>query len=107
MVFNLKTHAVLQKVKAGTNPDGILYDPASKRVWPETGEDVKVMATRAAGVVRLTIGCAFVSAFVEDAADYLAKKARLTEAITQRVATRLGVPVQVDEQIAAGKQIEP
>src|SRR5579871_5911013 len=37
VVFNLKTHAVLQKVKAGMNPDGILYDPASKRVFAFNG----------------------------------------------------------------------
>ncbi len=37
VVFNLKTRAVLQKVKAGTNPDGILYDPASKRVFAFNG----------------------------------------------------------------------
>jgi YVTN family beta-propeller protein len=37
VVFNLKSHAVLQKVKAGMNPDGILYDPASKRVFAFNG----------------------------------------------------------------------
>jgi DNA-binding beta-propeller fold protein YncE len=31
-VFDLKTLKVLGKVKAGVNPDAILYDPASKRV---------------------------------------------------------------------------
>lgn len=37
VVFNLKTHAVEQKVKAGVNPDGILYDPASQRVFAFNG----------------------------------------------------------------------
>src|SRR5579864_8103462 len=37
VIFNLKTHAVEQKVKAGENPDGILYDPASKRVFAFNG----------------------------------------------------------------------
>jgi DNA-binding beta-propeller fold protein YncE len=37
VVFDLKTHAVLQKVKAGVNPDGILYDPASRRVFAFNG----------------------------------------------------------------------
>ena len=37
VVFNLKTHAVLQKVKAGVNPDGIVYDPFSKRLFAFNG----------------------------------------------------------------------
>lgn len=37
VVFDLKTRAVLQKVKAGSNPDGILYDPASQRVFAFNG----------------------------------------------------------------------
>ena len=37
VIFNLKTHAVEQKVKAGKNPDGILYDPASQRVFAFNG----------------------------------------------------------------------
>jgi YVTN family beta-propeller protein len=37
VVFNPKTRAVLQKVKAGINPDGVLYDPFSKRVFAFNG----------------------------------------------------------------------
>lgn len=37
VIFNLKTRAVLQKAKAGQNPDGIVYDPASKRVFAFNG----------------------------------------------------------------------
>ncbi|HEV2114648.1 MAG TPA: YncE family protein [Terriglobales bacterium] len=48
VVFNLKTHAVLQKVKAGTNPDGILYDPASKRVFAFNGRSQDATAIDAA-----------------------------------------------------------
>ena len=33
VIFDLKSNAVLQKVPAGKNPDGILYDPYSKRVF--------------------------------------------------------------------------
>jgi DNA-binding beta-propeller fold protein YncE len=32
VVFDLKSNAVLQRVKAGTNADGILYDAPSQRV---------------------------------------------------------------------------
>jgi DNA-binding beta-propeller fold protein YncE len=48
VVFNLKTHAVEQKVKAGENPDGILYDPASKRVFAFNGRSQNATAIDAA-----------------------------------------------------------
>ncbi|MBV8571533.1 MAG: YncE family protein [Acidobacteriaceae bacterium] len=35
--FNLKTLALEKKVKTGTHPDGIVYDPASKRVFSFNG----------------------------------------------------------------------
>jgi DNA-binding beta-propeller fold protein YncE len=37
-VFDLKTLATLGKIKAGTNPDAIAYDPASKRVFCFNGK---------------------------------------------------------------------
>src|SRR5579875_2736646 len=37
VMFNLKDLSVKQKIKAGTNPDGIVYDPASKRVFAFNG----------------------------------------------------------------------
>ena len=56
VVFNLKTRAVLQKVKAGTNPDGIVYDPASKRVFAFNGRSQDATAIDAAtGKVLATI----------------------------------------------------
>jgi len=48
VVFNLKTHAVVQKVKAGVNPDGILYDPGSKRVFAFNGGSKDATAIDAA-----------------------------------------------------------
>jgi YVTN family beta-propeller protein len=48
VVFDLKSHAVLQKVKAGTNPDGILYDPATKRVFAFNGKSADATAIDAA-----------------------------------------------------------
>jgi YVTN family beta-propeller protein len=44
VVFDLTSHAVLQKVTAGKNPDGILYDPASKRVFAFNGRSNDVTA---------------------------------------------------------------
>lgn len=48
IVFDLKSHAVLQKVTAGTNPDGILYDPATKRVFAFNGKSADATAIDAA-----------------------------------------------------------
>lgn len=48
VMFDLKSHAVLQKVKAGTNPDGILFDPATKRVFAFNGRSQNVTAIDAA-----------------------------------------------------------
>jgi DNA-binding beta-propeller fold protein YncE len=48
VIFDLKSHAVLQKVKAGTNPDGILFDPASKRVFAFNGRSENMTAIDAA-----------------------------------------------------------
>ena len=36
-IFDIKTLAVISKVKAGDNPDAILYDPATKRVFTLNG----------------------------------------------------------------------
>jgi DNA-binding beta-propeller fold protein YncE len=48
VIFDLKSRAVLQKVPAGKNPDGILYDPHSKRVFAFNGRSNDVTAIDAA-----------------------------------------------------------
>jgi YVTN family beta-propeller protein len=48
VIFDLKTNSVLQKVKAGANPDGILYDAASQRVFAFNGRSNNVTAIDAA-----------------------------------------------------------
>ena len=48
VVFDLKSRAVLQKVQAGKNPYGILYDPHSKRVFAFNGRSNDVTAIDAA-----------------------------------------------------------
>jgi DNA-binding beta-propeller fold protein YncE len=40
----LKTNAIKSKVQAGTNPDGIVYDPASKRVFAFNGRSQNATA---------------------------------------------------------------
>jgi DNA-binding beta-propeller fold protein YncE len=45
VIFDLVSRAILQKVAAGTNPDGIVYDPATKRLFAFNGhsKDVTVI----------------------------------------------------------------
>ena len=66
-----------------------------KRTWPETGEDVKVMGIRNGESISLTIGCAFVSAYVQNAADYLRKRGRLAEAVRSRAVHSLRRQIEV------------
>jgi DNA-binding beta-propeller fold protein YncE len=56
VIFDLKSHAVLEKVKAGTNPDAILFDPATKKVFAFNGRSQNITAMDAAsGEVKGTI----------------------------------------------------
>jgi len=48
VIFDLKSHAILQKVTAGKNPDGLLYDPFSKRVFAFNGRSNDATAIDAA-----------------------------------------------------------
>ncbi len=48
-VFDLQTLKAITKVKAGENPDAILYDPASKRVFAFNGRSHDATAIDAAG----------------------------------------------------------
>ena len=55
-IFDLKTLATISKVKAGENPDAILYDPATKRVFTFNGRSQDSTAIDAAkGTVLGTI----------------------------------------------------
>ncbi len=48
VVFDLKSRAILQRVPAGKNPDGMLYDPFSRRVFAFNGSSHDVTAIEAA-----------------------------------------------------------
>jgi YVTN family beta-propeller protein len=48
VIFDLKSHAILQKVKVGTNPDGMVYDPFTKRVFVFNGRSNDATAIDAA-----------------------------------------------------------
>ncbi|MGA2902054.1 MAG: hypothetical protein ABSF40_17655, partial [Candidatus Acidiferrales bacterium] len=47
-IFDLKTLEVIGSVQAGTNPDAIIYDPASKRVFAMNGRSKNATAIDAA-----------------------------------------------------------
>jgi len=47
VVFDMKTLAKVGEVAAGTNPDGIIYDPASKRVFAFNGRSANATAVDA------------------------------------------------------------
>ena len=37
VVFDRKTNAILQRVPAGTNPDGMVFEPVTQTVWAFNG----------------------------------------------------------------------
>jgi DNA-binding beta-propeller fold protein YncE len=47
VVFDLKSNSILQKVKAGNNPDGVVYDRATQRVFAFNGRSGDVTAINA------------------------------------------------------------
>ena len=46
-VFDLKSNSIVQRVKTGSNPDGILYDSATQRVFAFNGRSGDVTAINA------------------------------------------------------------
>jgi S-adenosylmethionine synthetase len=56
-----------------------------KKRFPESGEDVKVMAFRENNDLRLTVSMAFVDRYVENENDYFKKKAAIQEEISHFV----------------------
>ncbi len=65
-----------------------LNSPSFKLAFPETGEDVKVMAFRDRDSVTLTIAVAFVDRFIADAATYFKRKEAVREALLAFVAAQ-------------------
>ena len=60
-----------------------LNSPSVKAAHPEIGEDIKIMGVRRAGIIHLTIGCAFVDRFVSGLHEYCAAKTRVAEMAMQ------------------------
>ena len=57
-----------------------------KKRFPESGEDIKVMAFRNGNDLNLTVAMAFVDKFISSEEDYFEKKAKILEEISRYVA---------------------
>lgn len=69
------------------NVENELNLPATKRKFPQIGEDIKVMGVRRNGDVNLTIACAIVSRFVNNESEYKETR-QLIHDIAQKIASR-------------------
>ncbi len=65
-----------------------INSPSFKKRFPETGEDVKVMASREDGNLDLTIALAFVDKLIENEDQYFKRKAEVVEEVTRFVKSR-------------------
>jgi len=65
-----------------------LNSPDFKKTFPESGEDIKVMALRHNDRLELTVSMAFVDRFIESENDYFTKKESILEAIRSFVESR-------------------
>jgi S-adenosylmethionine synthetase len=75
-----------------------LNGPETKHTHPEIGEDIKVMGVRLGARIHVTIGCAFVSRFIDHLGDYRTKKdaARALAVDAARQVTALDVEAVVN-----------
>ncbi len=76
-----------------------INSPSFKKEFPETGEDVKIMASRDKRELSLTIALAFVDRFIENEGQYFRKKADVVEDVTRFVKSRVkldGVNVSIN-----------
>jgi len=73
-----------------------LNSPDFKRKFPESGEDIKVMALRRNDHLELTIAMAFVDRFVKSESDYFAKKKSVLEATKAFVDSRPSIKVDLN-----------
>src|SRR2546425_5411238 len=83
-----------------------INSPAFKKDFPETGEDVKIMASRDGRDLDLTIALAFVDRFIENEGQYFRKKAEVTEEVTRFVKSKVkldGVNVSINTADKKGR----
>jgi len=65
-----------------------INSPSFKKQFPETGEDVKVMAAREDRHIDLTVALAFVDKLIDNEAHYFKQKAEVVEDVTRFVKSR-------------------
>jgi S-adenosylmethionine synthetase len=65
--------------------EGHLNSKAFKKRFPESGEDIKIMALRKRNTLNVTVAMAMVDRFVESEADYFRKRGEIHEAIKEHV----------------------
>jgi S-adenosylmethionine synthetase len=68
--------------------EGHLNSKAFKKRFPESGEDIKIMALRKRNTLNVTVAMAMVDRFVESEADYFRKRGEIHEAIKEHVKGR-------------------
>lgn len=66
-----------------------INSPSFKKEFPETGEDVKIMAAREGRDLTLTIALAFVDKFIENESQYFKRKAEVEENVNRFVRDRV------------------
>ncbi len=65
-----------------------INSPSFKKDFPETGEDVKIMASREKEQLTLTVALAFLDRFIENEGQYFKRKAEVNEEVIQFVKNR-------------------
>ncbi len=66
-----------------------INSPSFKKEYPETGEDVKIMAAREGKELTLTVALAFVDKFIENENQYFKRKAEVEEDVNRFVRNRV------------------
>jgi S-adenosylmethionine synthetase len=66
-----------------------INSPSFKKEFPETGEDVKIMASREGKDLTLTVALAFVDKFIESEKQYFKKKTEVEENVNKFVRDRV------------------
>jgi S-adenosylmethionine synthetase len=77
-----------------------LNTPDTKAMYPEFGEDIKVMGLRNGEALELTVACAFVDRHISDMEDYVNKRSRLVSLVEQAVRTESAMAVHVSANAA-------
>jgi len=73
-----------------------LNSPDFKKRFPESGEDIKVMALRRNDHLELTVAMAFVDRFVKSESDYFSKKGSVLEAMKAFVDSKSSIKVDLN-----------